>query len=303
MKEQMIKMVSRAGLQMKKYSPEVLMVAGVVSIVGGTVLACKATLKVDAIKKKREDVYETIEEAYDLSEQGELDEVYTVEDATKDRTIATVHMGVQLVKAYAPGAGLVIFGLACVMGSHGIMRKRNVALLGLYKAAEETLTAYRKRVVDELGEEKDRQFRYGMKVETIDDIIVDDKGKEKSVKKDVTVLDPNGISLYAKFFDESCPDWHKDTNRNFHFLKCQQSYANDQLHAKGHIFLNEVYDLIGIPRTPEGQLVGWVKGMGDDFVDFGMFDRDKQQVRDFVNGYERSILLDFNVAGVIHDLI
>lgn len=302
MKEQITKVVVRAGMQIKKYSPEVLMVTGVASIVGGTIIACKATLKAEGVMYEHQKKLEEVEDAVDMGMEEKID--YTPEDAAKDKTILSVQTGVKLAKVYAPGAGLVVFGLACILSSHGIMRKRNVALLGAYKMAEETFANYRNRVREELGEEKDRHFRYGTKLETIDDITFDEKtGKDKTMKKKVEVMDPNGLSQYARFFDESCPDWNKEASYNFHFLKCQQSYMNDKLHANGHVFLNEVYDSIGVPRTPEGQLVGWVLGKGDDFIDFGLFDREKQQVRDFVNGYERSILLDFNVAGVVYDLI
>lgn len=39
----------------------------------------------------------------------------------------------------------------------------------------------------------------------------------------------------------------------------------------------------------------------DNFIDFGVFDGDRPRARDFVNGYERSILLDFNVDGASAD--
>ena len=61
--------------------------------------------------------------------------------------------------------------------------------------------------------------------------------------------------------------------------------------------------MLGIPRSQAGAVVGWVLGEGDDYIDFGMFDGNNMATRDFVNGYERSILLDFNVDGVIYDLI
>jgi hypothetical protein len=91
------------------------------------------------------------------------------------------------------------------------------------------------------------------------------------------------------------------------FLRAQQQYANDKLRANGHLFLNEVYDMLGIPRTKAGQVVGWVydaeNPIGDNYVDFGIYDIHRETVRNFVNGYERTILLDFNVDGNIWDLM
>ena len=112
-----------------------------------------------------------------------------------------------------------------------------------------------------------------------------------------------GYSDYAKFFDEGCREWDKDPEYNLTFLKCQENYANDLLKSKGHLFLNEVYDMLGIPRTKAGQIVGWIydeeNPIGDNYVDFGIYDVYKEANRNFVNGYERNILLDFNVDGDI----
>ena len=97
------------------------------------------------------------------------------------------------------------------------------------------------------------------------------------------------------------------------FLRRQQDYANEVLKSRGHLFLNEVYDMLGIPRTKAGQVVGWIYNEdnpnGDNYVDFGIYDlsnlSDSQKERKmaFVNGQEYSILLDFNVDGPIYDLI
>ena len=87
------------------------------------------------------------------------------------------------------------------------------------------------------------------------------------------------------------------------YLKKQQAYATDKLRAQGYLFMNEVYEMLGIPKTVIGQRVGWVydenNPVGDNFVDFGIYDLYNEKARDFVNGYERAILLDFNVDGDI----
>lgn len=91
------------------------------------------------------------------------------------------------------------------------------------------------------------------------------------------------------------------------FLKRQQAHATDRLQDKGHLFLNEVYDMLGMQRTKSGQVVGWIYDkkhpIGDNFVDFGIYDLYKEKNREFVNGYEPSILLDFNVDGNILEMI
>lgn len=116
-----------------------------------------------------------------------------------------------------------------------------------------------------------------------------------------------GFSQYAKIFDDSCVGWTKDSEYNMYFLKSQQDYCNDKLKAKGHLFLNEVYDILGFPRTKAGAVVGWVydekNPIGDNFVDFGLFGMNDDRNYDFVSGFKNTAILDFNVDGNILNYI
>ena len=89
------------------------------------------------------------------------------------------------------------------------------------------------------------------------------------------------------------------------FLRAQENYANDKRRRYGHVFLNEVYELLGIPHSQAGAVVGWVRDseVGDGYISFGIYDYTDANARQFVNGYESAILLDFNVDGTIWDLI
>ena len=136
-------------------------------------------------------------------------------------------------------------------------------------------------------------------------IIENENGEVKVLNEQVTTeKSRKDVSQYARFFDESCPNWTKDPGINLLFLRQQEAYANAKLKNDGYLFLNDVYAILGIPRSKEGQVVGWVynwnDSVGDNFVDFGIYaDRNKG----FVNGFERSVLLDFNVDGSIIDKI
>lgn len=112
------------------------------------------------------------------------------------------------------------------------------------------------------------------------------------------------FSQYAKVFDDGCVRWTKEPEYNLTFLKNMQDYCNGLLKTKGHLFLNEVYDKLGIPRTKAGAVVGWIYNekspIGDNFVDFGIRN---ERNNDFVNGYTSDCILDFNVDGNILDYI
>ena len=82
--------------------------------------------------------------------------------------------------------------------------------------------------------------------------------KTKKVKKEVKVVDDNNFGPYSRFFDESCYEWDKNPEYNLTFLTQMENQMNNQLRAKGHLYLNEVYDALGMERSKAGQVVGWL---------------------------------------------
>lgn len=294
----MSKNYGRTGLLIKKYSPEILMASGVVGMIGSTVLACKATLRVDEILEEANDNMAKIA----LVEETSI-ESYTENDAKKDRVIVRVQTGVKILKLYAPALTLGTASIACVLGAHSIMKKRNVALMVAYKTLEEGFARYRKRVIEDHGEDTDYAYRHGLKKEQIEVEEVGENGKTKKIKKDVMkATDATGHSIYARFFDSSCKQWEKTPAYNLMFLRSQQNYFNDMLKVRGHVFLNEVYDALGMERSSAGALVGWVAGSqgSDNYIDFGLYDEGSKR---FINELEPTVLLDFNVDGIIYNLI
>lgn len=293
---------SKAGLVIKKHSPEILMVAGIAGTVASTVLACKATTKVSKILEEKN---ETVNQIHQCLESEEIE--YTEEDSKKDLTIVYAQTGVKLIKLYAPAVALGTLSIASIVSGHKILKRRNVALAAAYAVVDKGFKNYRKNVVERFGEELDKEFRFGIKNKEIEEVTVDEKGKEKIEKKIVQeVSELDKYSEYARFYDDGNTGWTKDPEYNLMFLRQQQNYANEKLKANGHLFLNEVYDMLGIPRSKAGQVVGWIYDEkhpnGDNYVDFGLYDN-KDGNRLFVNGYEPTVLLDFNVDGVIYDLI
>lgn len=301
--------IGRGGLILKKYSPEILTAAGVIGTVGSTVLACKATLKVEDIldeAKKKSNLINAVHDG-----EIEVDAEYTDKDYSKDLLVNRTQTAVKLIKLYGPAISLGALSITAILGGQHILRKRNVAVMAAYKLCEESFNNYRSRVKDELGEEKDRQFYYGITEETVKDKVKSKDGKTKTVTKKVEKTPDHLCSQYARFFDEANPNWDKSPEQNMYFLKMVQNQMNDKLQARGHVFLNEVYDALGFDRSEAGQFVGWIRNRdntameaSDGYIDFNIFDGKNYAKRAFVNGDERSILLDFNVDdGMIYDLI
>lgn len=296
------------GLKLKKHSPEILIVAGVVGTVASAVMACKATTKVSEILEEAKDMIDDIHEMSEIAENNEeYAEKYTEEDAKKDLAIVYVQTGVKLAKLYAPSVILGGLSLTAIVTSNNILRKRNVALAAAYAGVEKSFKEYRGRVVERFGKELDNELRYNIKAQEIEETVVNEDGSETTVKKTVGVVDPNTIDDTSKIFYEGNPGWRKDPEHNLIYLKQQQAYANERLKLQGYLFLNDVYDQLGFPRTAAGQVLGWIydkkNPIGDNFVDFGIYNQDNERTIAFVNGYERSILLTFNHDGNILDKI
>ena len=304
MKEKMIRMYNNTKNGVQKHSPEILAGVGVVGVVASTVMACKATMKLNDILEESKETRDKIRE---VESNPRYEEQYSHEDAKKDLVINYTQTAMKVAKLYAPAVILGSASLGCLLASNDILRKRNAALSAAYMTVDKSFKEYRQRVVDRFGEEVEKEIRYNIKAEEITSTVVAEDGSETTITETVKTMDPNLYSDYAKFFDEASPYWQKDPEYNFMFLKSQQQYANDLLKARGRLFLNEVYEMLGIDKTKAGQIVGWVYNpenpIGDNFVDFGIFDMSKERVRAFVNGYEPNILLDFNVDGNIWDLM
>lgn len=299
-KNEIMKSVSsvtnKTVMKLKKHSPEILVMAGVIGAVASAVIACKATTKVSRITEEAKDSIDTIHESAKngVTPAGES---YSVEDSKKDLTLVYVQTGIKYAKLYAPAVILGTLSVTSILASNNILRKRNVALGAAYAAIDKSFKEYRGRVIERFGEQVDQELKYNLKAKKFDEVEVDpETGKEKKVKKTITVADPNLQSDYAVYFDQKSRNYETNMDYNRMFLKAQQQFANDKLQARGHIFLNEVLDDLDLPRSPAGQIVGWTKDGPDGYVNFRILEVERETED---GRHEPALLLDFNVEGNI----
>jgi hypothetical protein len=267
----------RLSLKAQSASPRVLFAAGIVGVGATVVLACRATLKV-------EDVLDGHDKSMVVAQtKSEVRHVY-------------LGTSLQLLKLYSPALVCGVVTVGALAGSHNILSKRNAGLTAAYGALDKAFKEYRERIANEIGSDRERELYEGVEVCEIED------ASGKKVKKSIAT----GTGAYKFFFDENNPCFEKMDEYNLIFLKQQQIYANQKLQAKGHVFLNEVLEALGFEHTPAGAVTGWVynTATGDDFIDFGIFNKDyDEKIHAFMIGEESGIWLDFNVDGVIYDKI
>lgn len=279
--------LGRASLIAQQNSPTILLTVGLVGGVVATVMACKATLRMD-------EVVSSANIDKDLILNRPTTEDYNEIDRGKDLARVRLNTISRTIKLYSPAVAVGMFSAGCIIGGHRILTTRNAAMVSAYAALEKSFNRYRDRVIEELGPEKEQEIRFGTEVKETKD---EDGNHTFELKRD------GKPSPYAVFYDESAKTWSRAARDNQIFLRMQQTYMNDLLKTRGHVFLNEVYDALGLPRTEAGQFVGWVDGNADSYIDFGVFEGDLWSAMRFVNGDERTVLLDFNVDGPIAHLL
>lgn len=271
-----------------KHSPTIFMVAGLAGVVAGTVMACKATRKYDELKEERDSDITQMEE-YVADERVD----YSQEDMDKDVTITNKKYYVNVVKTFAPAVGVMALSFASIINGHRILNKRNAGLVAAYTALDSAYKKYRERVKEAVGEDKESLIFNGVRK-----IDKDDNGKVTNVER-VNNADFED-NPYWRIFDETNPNYDsRDPEANIIFLKSIERYMNDRLIARGVVFLNEVYEDLGMEKTDYGQTVGWLykKGTGDNYITFDIF---KDYNSMFLNGYSKSAcILNFNVDGVV----
>ena len=303
---EMKKIINKVKFNVVKHSPEILMGLGIAGVITSTVLACRSTLKVQEILDYKEENMNNIKEVL-----AEGREDYTEEDARKDKTIIMTTTAIRLMKLYVPSVIIGAGSIACLLESHNVMRNRNAGLAAALAATTESFKQYRERVTEKYGDEVDKEMRYGIKKEK------KEKDGKKTKEEIVVGCDEKELSGYARYFNENNINWSDDPQFNLMFLRQNQNWANDKLISQGYLYLNDVYEALGFPKSKAGQVVGWVydpnnNEHGDNYVDFGIYDLNVKGYRnemtndtiaeerqDFINGYKSSILLDFNVDGNI----
>lgn len=294
---------NKTFFQLKKHSPEILVVAGVAGTVVSAVMACKATTKISDILNESKETIETIHEAQN---NEALAEKYPENMARRDLAIVYIQTGAKLGKLYAPSVILGTLSITSILASNNILRKRNVALAAAYATVDKGFKEYRNRVIEKFGEEVDQQLKHGVVAEKIEETITDEEGKKKKVKKTIGVSGISDYGEYAVYFDKSSPYFEGNDDYDMMFLRAQQNYANDLLRARGYLTLNEVLDGLGIPGTQmlrkAGMVVGWKYEKDNQFGDNDVcFDIYSTYRRREDGNVEPCIILDFNVEGSIYD--
>lgn len=279
--------------KIRKHTPEICEVAGIVGVVTASVMACKATLK---LPEKTEE----FEENLDLARNVE-------ENKGRAVTHAYVLYGIDILKIYWPS--LVIGGasIGSICYSGHVYRGRNASLTAAYAAINTGFKEYRDRVAERFGEDVEKQILLNTKEETIKEKETLEDGTTKTVKKKMHVVDPECVDgvPYTRIFDANNPCFSSDPEINIVMIHQVQEFFQGKLERRfhktgvGYVFLNEIFENLHYKPTEEGQIIGWVKTSEDDgvYIDFGLDEKWRTDVSDFAQGLRDNLILNFNVTG------
>lgn len=292
-----VKSAKIAKVQLIKHAPQIMMFSGIGIGVIGVVKSNKAAIKTNDILKEHNENLEELQDIQAMVEvqfQDSPEKESMMKDSKKNIQELYKHTTIEVIKTYAPSIGLLVLSSGLMIGSHAILSNRYTTALGALTALQSQFKQYRKNIINEYGEKGDHIGN------NIKEISLTENDEQKTVN---TIEEDYQPSLFTRFFDESNYNYTRDPGQNRFFLEQQMRFWNDKLRADGFVFLNDIFKDLGYPVVKLGYEFGWIYDPEDpsksNFIDFGITDIRKEGVRDFINCYEPSILLDFNVDGNI----
>lgn len=302
----------RLGFLARKNSPELLVVAGFATAAASIIFAIKSTTKLDEVVKPTSEKIKVVREKMNDDSKLASGE-YSIMAGRKELTALYSKTAWNVTKLYSPSILLFSLSVTSILGSHKIMRGRNVALAAAYTTLENGYKNYRDRVRDKIGEKAEREIFRNIYTEEIETTEVDKKGNEKDVLKKVKHphLDPDSDFVYL--FDPSNPEWDKSGRLNIEFLLGKEKYLNQKLVSQGYLFLYEVYrelgvepGMIGEKKLQASKILGWIYDPSDDtrdnYVSFGLADKEgnlTEESMEMIRSGERNVWLEFNPDGDI----
>ena len=290
-KDSIKRTVNSIKLGAKKHKPEIFFGLGVVSVIGGTVLACKQAMDLPDILKEHKRQMEIVHDPKQVPET----------EKKKLTTKVYFNTAAKIVKKFSLPVAIEICAFIFFGVSFKTLKNENKELAATCANLAMALKNYREGVVDRYGEEVDYQIANGIKKVEVEETVTDEKGKEKKVKKEVEVCDPGkNASIYTKWLTQSNCNWNDNDEIMLMFIRGQQNWANDILHSKGHVTLNEVYKLFDFKETKTGMIAGWIDDpkYGDAYVEITA---EKVNTMNEAGQLEAAWKLDFNVDGSIYE--
>ena len=249
----------------KKHLPDILVGIGVVGVIGGTVIACRDTKKLEPVLEEHKEQMDLI---HKIAEEGEIKDQetgevapYTEQDKRRDTALTYFKTSLKVARVYLPSGAIISGSLACILGSHKILNKRNLGLTAAYTGIAETFKEYRQNIIEKYGEEADVEARFGLKAK---------KKKNKDGEEETLYAKTEKFALkesdHSRFLREKSAEdptgskyWDRDKTMMFSSLRSIVRFLNKNLEEckSGCIPLNKVLDAFDLPPAKDGWVLGF----------------------------------------------
>ena len=288
---------AKALFKVKKVSPEICLIGGVACIVGGTVLAVRAGIKIKDILDVANDQISSI--------KSDAEDAIVSEDAARESIREVKRQATfDIIKHGAPVVCAVGGGIVLVCAAKGIVDKRYGALLGAYNALEASYREYQNKM---------KPYEEQLLIDTKKQLVAaaqEAKNGQLLTQEEINAINKqamdlvNGNAYRFWFRAETSTEWHPHGPSNLNTIMATEHWATNQLHIDGYLFLNDVLDHLGMPKVPHGQLVGWLRGSEDSDSYVELISDDYREILNMDDdACKMSILLDCNCDGLIWDKI
>lgn len=287
--------------RISKHAPTILSVTASVGVVATGYLAWQAGTRFEDCEGRD---WDRRKECIRNADQIADEDVHKIE--MKNRILFILDTAYTCAPAAIVGAATITM----IYFSNSISKKRLAAVGAAYTALQTAFDGYKKTMVDALGKEtveKITRLELPNVGKSAEEILSSDNKSDAADVVDAVISSMRDLSPYARIIsEESSNCWDTSEDYTSENLAAVQLWANRRLERKGHLFLNEVFDQLGLSRTREGAVVGWIKNseVGDGYVSFGDFDANTYRVpSEDYSRVDTNFIIDFNVDGMIWDKI
>jgi hypothetical protein len=227
MKTNVSKIIKDTKTTVSKHSPEILTGLGIAGMAATTVLAVKATPKAILLLKEAE------------NEKGD--------------SLTKMEMVKVAWKPYIPAAVSGVASISCLIGASSVNARRNAALAAAYNISQTALTEYKDKVVETIGEKKERAIK---------DKIAKEKVEKDPVTRSEVIITEKGNTLC---YDAATGRYFKS---DIDKIKNAVNELNFKMLNEMYVSLNDFFDKLGLSHTELGNELGWNLDGGQVEVDF-----------------------------------
>lgn len=290
--------------------PEIMVGAGVVAVLVGTVWMIVQTRKVDDTMAESKEKMDRIEE---MKESNKEDGCPALTEKEFRKMVTKVRSETiwAFIKLYGVPALIFIMGIFSLVGGHWILKKRYILTATSLEGMKKFMEFVKQNVIEDAGEEKWEQYSKGVvekKQVTLE--TTDGKGTTVYQEDTITVCKPHNNPWLIPFTEETFKSWKPDTDTNFFFLKACQEHWNwkYQHNKKASYSAYEVLDYIGANWDVFDQdYVTWLRNQlwghhinGDDRIDLGLHIQENEPARRRLSSV---MYLELNTEGTNNDII